>query len=65
MGPDPVTLEHLILRLARENSNWGHLRIQRELIRLGYSIVWGSKSHRCSSGGMSVRVDCSAEDAGA
>ncbi|MFE4250602.1 hypothetical protein ACFRU3_14020 [Streptomyces sp. NPDC056910] len=34
-----MPLEHLILRLASQNSNWGHLRIQGELARLDYPIA--------------------------
>jgi putative transposase len=33
------TIKRLVLRLARENSTWGHRRIHGELARLGYPIA--------------------------
>jgi putative transposase len=40
-GRPPVdpTIRALVLRPARENSTWGHRRIQGELSRLGYQIA--------------------------
>ncbi|MER7205264.1 hypothetical protein [Streptomyces sp. CB01635] len=34
-----MPLEHFILRLARENSNWGRLRIQGALAHLNHPIA--------------------------
>ncbi|WP_442805480.1 hypothetical protein [Streptomyces sp. GMR22] len=34
-----ATVKQLILRLAKENSTWGHRRIHGDLARLGYSIA--------------------------
>ncbi|GAA1138136.1 integrase core domain-containing protein [Streptomyces javensis] len=34
-----ATVKQLILRLAKDNSTWGHRRIHGELARLGYSIT--------------------------
>jgi putative transposase len=38
-APTAAAITNLVVRMAQENSSWGHRRVQSELIRLGYRIA--------------------------
>jgi putative transposase len=37
--PTALAIKNLVIRMATENPNWGHRRVQGELIRLGHHIA--------------------------
>ncbi len=52
-------VKQIILRLARENSIWGHRRVQGELARLGYSIAPSTVWEILHAAGIDLAPQCS------
>jgi transposase InsO family protein len=50
--PTPAAIKRLVVRMAHENPNWGHHRIQGELTRLGHRIASSTVWHILHTAGI-------------
>ncbi|SMD27513.1 helix-turn-helix domain-containing protein [Kibdelosporangium aridum] len=48
----PAAIRQFVLRLANENSRWGHRRIHDELVRLGYTVAAATVWHILHTAGI-------------
>jgi transposase InsO family protein len=50
--PTPTAIRQLVMQMANENPNWGHRRIQGELVRLGHRIASSTVWHILHTAGI-------------